>query len=106
MKSQEESIELVRGSDNVFADLGLANAEILHLKAELAALIIGLLDQRGLSVRQAEALTGIAAADFSRIRNARLQRFTIDRLMSVLGRLGGAMEVSVRLRSDIAAPRA
>lgn len=96
----DEDIGLVQGSGNVFADLGHPDAGVLHLKAELAAAIIGLLDRRALSVRQAEALTGIAAADFSRIRNARLQRFTIDRLMSALGRLGGGLEVTVRVRGE------
>ncbi len=40
----------------------------------------------------------IAAADFSRIRNANLGRFTVDRLMSVLNRLGARVEVKVRVR--------
>ena len=49
----------------------------------LAAEIIKALDRDGLSVRSAQGRTGIAAADFSRIRNADLGRFTVDRLMSI-----------------------
>jgi len=49
-------------------------------------------------VRTAHAKTGIAAADFSRIRNADLGRFTVDRLMSVLNRLGARVEVKVKVR--------
>ena len=88
--------ELVRGSGNVFADFGYANAEAEHLKATLAAQIIRVLDARGLTVRAAAELTGTAAADFSRIRRAKLDRFTIDRLMMVLGKLDQRMEVRVR----------
>ena len=44
------------------------------------------------------ARTGIAAADFWRIRNADLGRFTTDRLMSILNRLGTRVEVKVRVR--------
>ena len=43
-------------------------------------------------MRAAHARTGIAAADFSRIRNADLGRFTVDRLISVLNRLGSRVE--------------
>jgi len=51
-----------------------------------------------LSVRAAHDRTGIAAADFSRIRNADLGRFTLDRLISILNRLGSRVEVKVRVR--------
>jgi len=48
-----------------------------------------------LSVRDAERLTGFAAADFSRIGEALLKGFTIDRLMTVLDRLNRDLRVSV-----------
>jgi Helix-turn-helix domain len=51
-----------------------------------------------LTVRGAHGRTGIAAADFSRIRNANLGRFTVDRLMSIINRLGSRVEVKVRVR--------
>ena len=53
-----------------------------------------------LSVRGAQGRTGIAPADFSRIRNADLGRFTIDRLMSIINRLGSRLEVKIKLRRD------
>lgn len=91
-----DDLDLVRGSGNVFADFGHANAEAEQLKAILGARIIRVLDARGLTVRAAAELTGTAAADFSRIRRAKLDRFTIDRLMMVLGKLDQRMEVKVR----------
>jgi predicted XRE-type DNA-binding protein len=96
MKSQK--LELVRGSGNVFRDLGHKNADLEQFKAILAAEIIKALDQERLTVRAAHDRTGIAAADFSRIRNADLGRFTVDRLMSIINRLGSRIEVKVRLR--------
>jgi predicted XRE-type DNA-binding protein len=89
--------EVVRGSGNVFRDLGRKNADVEQFKAILAAEIIKVLDQDGLSVRAAHDRTGIAAADFSRIRNADLARFTVDRLMSILNRLGSRVEVRARV---------
>jgi predicted XRE-type DNA-binding protein len=97
---KREKIETVRGSGNVFRDFGHNDSDILQLKAILAAEIIKMMDRKGLSVRAAHAQTGIAAADFSRIRNANLSRFTLDRLMSIINRLGSRIEVKVRLRSS------
>jgi predicted XRE-type DNA-binding protein len=96
MKS--ETLEVVRGSGNAFRDLGHKNADAKHFKAILAAEIVKALDRDGLSVRAAHDRTGIAAADFSRIRNADLRRFTLDRLMSILNRLGSRVEVKIRVR--------
>ena len=95
---KNEKLELVRGSGNVFRDLGRERADIEQLKALLAAEIVRALDREKLTVRAAHAQTGFAAADFSRIRNADLARFTADRLMSVLHRLGSRVEVKVRVR--------
>ena len=88
-------VEIVRGSGNVFRDLGAREPELRQLKALLAAEVIKALDERQLSVRKAEELTRIAAADFSRIRQAKLNRFTVDRLMTILDRLDQDVRVSV-----------
>jgi predicted XRE-type DNA-binding protein len=92
-----EKLEVVRGSGNVFRDQGHNHADAEQFKAILAAEIIKALDRQHLTVRAAHARTGIAAADFSRIRNANLGRFTVDRLMSILNRLGSRVEVKIRL---------
>ena len=95
---RNDQLEVVRGSGNVFRDIGHRNADVEQFKAILAAEIIKALDREGLSVRVAHGRTGIAAADFSRIRNADLERFTVDRLMWILNRLGSRVEVKVRVR--------
>jgi predicted XRE-type DNA-binding protein len=95
---KREKIEVVRGSGNVFRDLGHASPDVAQLKALLAAEIIKMLDRKALTVRAAHAQTGVAAADFSRIRNADLDRFTLDRLVSILNRLGTKVEVRIKLR--------
>src|SRR6266436_6069020 len=93
-----EKLEVTRGSGNVFRDLGQENADAEQFKAILAAEIIKALDREHLSVRAAHDRTGIAAADFSRIRNADLGRFTVDRLMTVINRLGARVEVKIKVR--------
>ena len=95
--------EIVRGSGNVFRDLGRKNADIEQFKAILAAEIIKALDREVLTVRAAHSRTGIAAADFSRIRHADLGRFTVDRLLSIITRLGSRIEIKVKVRAGKAA---
>jgi len=88
-----DELETVRGSGNVFADLGLADADVEQTKALLATEIIRVLDDDGLSVRAAGRRSGVPYTDFSRIRNVDLDRFTIDRLMKILGRLDRRVDV-------------
>jgi len=105
MKS--DRLEVVRGSGNVFHDLGHENADAEQFKALLAAEIIKALDREHLTVRAAHDRTGIAVADFSRIRNANLGRFTVDRLMSIINRLGSRIEITMRVhRTQSAAQEA
>lgn len=95
---QGEKPEFFGGSGNIYRDFGLPDADVRQLRAILAARIIKLLDKQRLTVRAAHSRTGIAAADFSRIRNADLSRFTIDRLMTIINRLGAQIDVTVTVR--------
>lgn len=95
---KKEPVEVVLGSGNVYRDLEKKNADVEQFKAILAAEIIKALDREGLRVRKAQTRTRIAAADFSRIRNADLGRFTADRLMAIIIRLGLRIEVAVKVR--------
>lgn len=91
----DEAIETVSGSGNVFRDFGYADADVRQGKALLGTQIMKILADEGLSTRQAEARTGVSHSEFSRIRQAKFSRFTIDRLMTILARLGQEVELSV-----------
>ena len=90
--------DIIRGSGNVYQDLKIPDADVRQFKAILAAEIIKTLDKKDLTVRKAQSLTGVPAADFSRIRTADLERFTSDRLMMILNKLGSRVEVSVKVK--------
>lgn len=96
-----KAIEVIRGSGNVFTDFGYPNAAGEQLKTLLAAQIINVLDRDAITVRQAGEHTGIAAADFSRIRQVKLDRFTIDRLITILERLDQRVEVKLKVKPVI-----
>ena len=99
----ESDIDLVEGSGNIFRDFGDPDADLKQAKAILAARIISILDEQELTVRKAAALTGFAAADFSRIRNASLGRFTLDRMMRIVAALDGRLQITVQVESRPAA---
>jgi predicted XRE-type DNA-binding protein len=103
--ARKEKLEVVRGTGNVFRDFGDPDADIRQTKAILAARIIGILDDRELSTRKAQSLTGVDQADFTRIRNAQLDRFTIDRLMTILNRFDQRVDIKVSVRPRRSASR-
>ena len=93
-----DDFELIRGNGNVFQDFGRPNANLEQARAILATEIIRTLDDRHLSTREAERLTGVSHSEFSRIRNARICRFTLDRMIVILGKLDEDVEVNVTFR--------
>jgi predicted XRE-type DNA-binding protein len=94
----KDDFELVRGCGNVFRDFNIPNADLEQARAILAAKIIGVLDERELSVRAAEKLTGVAASEFSRIRSVKLDRFTLDRMITILGKLDQNIEITIDVK--------
>ena len=93
----------MRGNGNVFRDFGRENADALQLNAIVAAEIVKVLDKDQLTVRFVQDRTGFAAADFSRVRNADLGRFSIERLMAMINGLGSRIEVKILVRKQKAA---
>lgn len=90
---KKEKLEVVRGSGNIYRDFDKPDADIRQLKA---------LHKQGLSVRAAHGLTGIDAADFSRVRNADFRRISVERLMAMINGLGSRVDVAIKLRSALA----
>jgi predicted XRE-type DNA-binding protein len=95
----EDNSERVRGRGNVDRDLGRPRAGLEEARAITATKIIRTIDGRKLSTRDAEKLTGVSHAEFSRIRNTRLRRFTLDRLIAILGKLDEDVEVKLIFKS-------
>jgi predicted XRE-type DNA-binding protein len=93
-----DDLDLVRGTDNPFRDVGRPDPDTERMKADLAAEIIRILRERDLTGAAAARLAGVQEADLSRIRNADLARFTIDRLVKILNHLDRRVEVHVTAR--------
>ena len=95
MSKKTKDDDIIRGSGDVFAELGFGDAPVMRLKSRVATEIARALDRRELSVRAAAKEAGTTAADISRIRNADLDRFTLDRLVRIADRLGCRVAIKV-----------
>ena len=91
--------EIEAGTGNVFADLGYADARERSLKVRLAMEVNRILDERGLAQERAARLLGMRQPHVSDLVRYRLDRFSVERLMEFLTRLGRDVEIRIAPRS-------
>jgi len=89
-------IECEEGSGNVFADLGLKDADELFARSKLGLRVHQLLTARGLKQRDAAALLGVKQPEVSHLMNGHFSRFTVDKLLDFLRRLDQTVTIQVR----------
>jgi predicted XRE-type DNA-binding protein len=87
---------VIEGSGNVFADLGLPNAEQELLKAQLTLQIYRIIKQRGLTQTQAAKALGVKQPHVSLLMRNRAGTFSVGRLIDFLTALGQDVEITVR----------
>ena len=93
--SQDETT-ITPSTGNVFADLGLHDADELLAKADLAHAIQHLIQAQGLSQRAAARRLGVAQPDLSSLYRGRLDGFSIERLCRLLTGLGQDVRIVVQ----------
>ncbi len=91
-------IEVTPGSGNVFADLGFTDASERSLKVKLATEVNHGLKERGLTQARAAKLLGIRQPHISDLARYRLDRFSVERLLQFLTRLGNDVEIRIARR--------
>jgi predicted XRE-type DNA-binding protein len=88
--------EVVEGSENIFADIGLPNAEEHLIKAKLVLTIDRLMTVRGLKQVEAARLFGVKQPDVSKMLRGDFRQFSVERLMRFLVALGQDVEIVVK----------
>ena len=91
-----EEMKVTPSSGNVFADLGLPDADQLLAKADLAIEITRIIDERGLTQVEAAELMDVDQPKVSALVNGRLDGFSMERLYRFLNALGSDVEIIVR----------
>ncbi|MBI1787255.1 MAG: XRE family transcriptional regulator [Acidobacteria bacterium] len=92
----ERQEKVVRGSGNVFADLGFPDAEERQTKVRLAAAINQLLDRRRLSQIAVGRQLGINQPKVSALLRYKLEGFSVERLMRFLNALDQDIQIVIR----------
>ena len=84
-----------KSSGNVFADIGVPDAEEHLAKADLVLGIASIIRAKGLSQSQAAKLIGIAQPDVSRLMRGNFDGFSYERLFNLLNALGENVRIVV-----------
>lgn len=92
----KKKIDYEAGSGNVFADIGLPNAEAHLVKAQLVYRIDRLMKARGLKQVAAAKLFGVKQPDVSKMLRGEFRQFSVERLMNFLVALGQDVDIVVK----------
>jgi len=88
--------EVFHGSNNVFADLGLPDAEDMLVKAELARQILSIIKGSRLTQAGAAEILGIDQPKVSALMRGKLAGFSLERLIHFLNALGRDVQIVVK----------
>lgn len=91
-----EGVEVRRGSDNVFADLGLSNAEKLKIKTGLVIEIRKAMRVLGLTQQEAARRIGVPQPKISAMMRGDFTNLSERKLMDCLNRLGYDIEIKLQ----------
>jgi len=94
MRKRRNKVEI--GSSNIFADLGLPDAEDMLLKSTIVIELRRLIEERSLSQTAAAKLIGINQADLSKILRGRFRGYSEARLMRMLTAFSQDVEITTR----------
>lgn len=96
-RSVDEAI--IRGTANVFADIGYDDAEERQTKLKLARAINKIIAERSLSQAEAATQLGVNQPKVSALMNYRLSGFSVERMMLLLTALDRDVEIVIRKRA-------
>jgi predicted XRE-type DNA-binding protein len=96
-QTMTRKVKIEAGSDNIFADLGLPDADTHFLKAQIVAEIYRLINERKLTQAAAGKLMGISQPEVSRMFKGNFREYSIDRLMGLLTSFDRDVEIVVKL---------
>ncbi len=102
---KDSGTSVVRGTKNIFADLGFPDADTHLLKAELVTRIQSVISGQKLTQTAAAKRMGLSQPDVSRLLKGQFRDVSIERLMRLLTRLGCDVDITIRNHRKVAAPR-
>jgi predicted XRE-type DNA-binding protein len=98
--TKRPDMAVLEGKENVFADLGLPDADELQMKAELTRQLYKSIQRLGLSQIQAAKRLGLKQPDVSKLMQGRFTGFSTDRLIALLQALAIDIDIVLRPHGD------
>ncbi len=97
-----EDVKIEQSSGNVFKDVGFSDAEAERalLKADLAFEIYNIIEGRKLTQAKAGKILGVDPSDISRLKNGDFNRFSVERLFTLLNRFNRNIEIRITPAED------
>jgi len=95
-RNADRDTAIVRGTRNVFADLGYPDAAERQAKLRLAYALNQVLEERKLSQAEAAKVLGVTQPKVSALRNYKLSGFSVERLMNLLTAVDQDVEIVIR----------
>ena len=98
------TVKIRRSSGNVFRDLGFSKpeAENLKIRTDLMIRLRKVIEGRRLTQAQAATLFGVTQPRISDLVRGKIDRFSIDTLVAMLGHAGIRIQIVVGRRSKVA----
>ncbi len=93
--TKHTNIEFENGSDNIFNDLGLDNAEELQARGMVGFHVVKLIKKQNMKQREIANLLGIKQTEVSHLLNGHFSRFTIDKLFDFLKRMNQKVTIEI-----------
>ena len=85
-----------RGSGNVFADIGVSHSERVFARAQIMSRISEIINERGLTQKEASKLLNLPQSKISCLMNGKLSMFSLDHLFELLNALDQDVEIIIK----------
>ena len=97
------AVRIRRSSENVFRDLGFSEgeAENLKIRADLMIGLTSLIEAQGLTQEAAAKLFGVTQPRINDLMRGKIDRFSVDSLIEMLGHADASVSVVVTRRSQV-----
>jgi predicted XRE-type DNA-binding protein len=95
-RNADREARIIRGTKNVFADLGYPDAAERQAKLRLAYALNQVLDQRKFTQGEAAKVLAVTQPKISALRHYKLAGFSVERLMHLLTALDQDVEIVIK----------
>lgn len=97
--ARKDSMNIIRGSDNVFKDIGAADPERTLIRARIMSRITEIIREKKLTQRQAGKILNLTQSKVSNLMNGKLSMFSLEHLFKLLTALQFDVEIIIKPKS-------